>query len=344
MNRLVNEKTVKIMSFVLSGAFLMVHVIMFLLFYYCHVTPMIYFNICSMVFYAGLMLVVSRKGLFRSYALLMYLEVVLHMSMAVYFTGWDSGFQNTLIGMSVIFFYFEFMAKCLRLPYIRALPFCCGGMLDYLALCAVSYHSAPKYPLPEEVTFWLQIFWGVVVFIFTIGILFVFCLLSAGSYVYLSGRAKKDQLTELPNRYYVSDYLKELEQGVGFADHWIALIDIDDFKKVNDTYGHNCGDVVLKEVASLLQESLIGDLVSRWGGEEFIIIGRETDQLENKLNRMRKTIENHTFIFEEVKLHITVTIGVAYYQLNEEVRQWIGEADERMYQGKQNGKNQVVIC
>lgn len=344
MNRLVSEKMVKLVAFVLAGCFLMVHVIMFLLFYYCHVTPMIYFNIFSMIFYAGMMIVVSRKGLFQSYALLLYVEVLLHMSAAVCCTGWNSGFQNTLIGMSVIFFYFEFVAKCLKLPYIRALPFCCIGMLDYLALCVVSYFSTPQYPLPELVSFWLQIFWGIVVFVFNIGLLFVFCFFSAGSFVYLSGKAKKDQLTDLPNRYYVSDYLNELEKGNGFENHWIALIDIDDFKKVNDTYGHNCGDAVLKEVASLLQESLIGDLVSRWGGEEFIIIGRDTEQLENKLNRMRKTIENHTFRFEDVKLHITVTIGVAYYQLNEEVRQWIGEADERMYKGKQNGKNQVVIC
>ena len=141
MNRLVNEKTVKLVAFVLAGAFLMVHVIMFLLFYYCHVTPMIYFNIFSLGFYAVLMAAVSKKGLFKSYALLVYTEVLLHMSAAVCCTGWGSGFQNTLIGMNVIFFYFEYVAKCLKLPYLRALPFCCVGMVDYLALCVSTHLS-----------------------------------------------------------------------------------------------------------------------------------------------------------------------------------------------------------
>lgn len=96
-------------------------------------------------------------------------------------------------------------------------------------------------------------------------------------------------------------------------------------------------------MASLLQESLVGDVASRWGGEEFILLGRVETNLEEKLNRLRKTIEKHAFLYEGQAIHVTVTIGASVYQPKEDVRQWIGEADQRMYHGKKNGKNQVVM-
>ena len=343
MNRLINGKTVKTIAFFLVLSFLLVHCILLVVFSVFHVTPMVYFNVFSIVFYVVMAVMVARRGVFRSFATLVYMEVLLHMASAVCFTGWGSGFQNTLIGMSVILFYFEYVARCLKIPYIKALPFCVLGMFTYLSLCSYVYHFEPLYPLPEIVCFWMQVFWGVIVFVVTISILYVFVFLSAGSYEFLSGKVKRDQLTDLPNRYFISDYLEELEKKTGFDDHWIALIDIDDFKKVNDTYGHNCGDIVLREVASLLQESLVGDVASRWGGEEFILLGRMEANLEEKLNRLRKTIENHAFLFEGNMIHVTVTVGVSIYHPTDDVRQWIGEADQRMYHGKKNGKNQVVM-
>lgn len=246
--------------------------------------------------------------------------------------------------MSVILFYFEFVSRCLKIPQFKALPFCILGMLSYLALCAYVNHFPPQYLLPAEVSFWMELFWGIVVFVITISLLYIFVFLSAGSYEFLSGKAQRDQLTNLPNRYFVADYLDELKKKTGLENHWIALIDIDDFKKINDTYGHNCGDTVLKEVASLLQESLIGDVASRWGGEEFILLGKNEANMEEKLNRLRKSIEHHAFFFADKELHVTVTIGFSLYDPQNDVRQWIGEADEKMYQGKKSGKNRVVMA
>ena len=343
MNRLVNLKTAKWIAFLLSLSFLAVHIIMLVMFALCSVIPMVYFNIFSVIFYAVMAVLVGKLGMFRSFAALVYMEVLLHMSTAVCLTGWGSGFQNTLIGMSVIFFYFEYMARCLKLPYLRALPFCVFGMFTYLFLWFFVNRSEPPYVLPAGVSFGMQIFWGIVVWVVTIARWYRFVSLSVGTYDFLSQKVKRDQLTNLPNRYFISDYLDELEKKTGLDKHWIALIDIDDFKKVNDTYGHNCGDIVLKEVASLLQESLVGDVASRWGGEEFILLGRDEANLEEKLNRMRKTIENHAFMHEGKELHVTVTIGVAQYKPSDDIRQWIGEADQRMYMGKQQGKNRVVM-
>ena len=343
MNRLVNHKTANMVALLLVGSFLIVHIFLIGLFWYYQVTPMVYFNVFSIAMYAVLAIYVARKGIFKSFAAIVYLEVLLHMSVAVCCTGWGSGFQNALIGMSVIIFYSEFIARCLKMPHLKALPFCVLGMFTYIALCTYTHHFGAKYLIPEEVSFWMQVFWGVIVFVVSISLLYIFVYLSAGSYELLSGQAKQDQLTGLHNRYFISDYLEELEKKAGFDDHWIALIDIDDFKKVNDNYGHNCGDVVLKEVACLLQESLVGEMVSRWGGEEFILFGKREANLEEKLDRLRKTIENHACLFGEEKVHITVTLGVSFYQKGQDVRQWIGEADQKMYHGKQQGKNRVVM-
>ncbi len=343
MNRLVNEKAVRLIAQFLVWGFLIIHVILLAVFLYFHVLPMAVFNVFSIGFYLSLSVVVKKRGVFRNFAVCVYLEVLLHMSAAVVFTGWESGFQNTLIGMGVTLFYFEYAAHCLKMPHQKSLPYCILGLISYVSLCIHVHCFPPKYPLPLNVAFYFQVFWGVIVFAITISLLYIFASLSVGTYEFLTQRVRHDQLTDLPNRYFLFDYLEELQRETEMEGYWAALIDIDDFKKINDTYGHNCGDAVLKGVAPILQESFAGDAVCRWGGEEFILIGKPDENLEQKLNRLRKTIENHTFFFDTVQLHITVTIGVADYRPEYDIRRWIGEADQRMYQGKMAGKNRVVV-
>ena len=84
----------------------------------------------------------------------------------------------------------------------------------------------------------------------------------------LANRLMHDKLTGLPNRYYVADYQGKLSKGGNLGKYWVALAYIDDFKNVNDTYGHNCSDLVLENVAHLLRESLPDAQVCRWGGEK----------------------------------------------------------------------------
>ena len=127
----------------------------------------------------------------------------------------------------------------------------------------------------------------------------------------------------------------------------IAILDIDFFKNVNDTYGHQYGDYVLKEVANLMKESFRKtDMLYRYGGEELVIIMPET-QLENAAipaDRLREKISNYGFIYNGVKINLTVSIGVATMNENfNNQKEIIETADRALYNAKQTGRNKVVI-
>lgn len=127
----------------------------------------------------------------------------------------------------------------------------------------------------------------------------------------------------------------------------LAILDIDFFKRVNDTYGHQYGDYVLKEVSSLLKDSFRKtDMIYRYGGEELTIIMPETS-LENAVipvERLREKIANHEFLFNDIKISLTVSVGISTMQDEyKDVKELVECADKALYNAKQTGRNKVVI-
>ena len=161
--------------------------------------------------------------------------------------------------------------------------------------------------------------------------------------------ANLDALTQLPNRRYLVGYL---DDEIAHAEHTnksftIALCDIDFFKNVNDNFGHNAGDAVLKEIAHLLSNNVRRtDLVGRWGGEEFVILLRHTD-LETAftvIEKIRTAIESHTFNYDSIDIKCTGSFGISKYDKNSNTAQiLISQADEAMYLAKSTGRNKTVI-
>ncbi len=153
-----------------------------------------------------------------------------------------------------------------------------------------------------------------------------------------------DPLTGLVNRRSIQERYKEAEDNKEI--YAVILGDIDDFKKVNDTYGHNIGDKVLKEVARIFKQTIRNeDVVCRWGGEEILIFLPEASKeqavavSERILEKIRKiqieTENNHKF-------SITMTLGVAVSDEAEGFKAIVKKADDRLYLGKNSGKNQIV--
>ncbi|MBI5462167.1 MAG: diguanylate cyclase [Gammaproteobacteria bacterium] len=165
----------------------------------------------------------------------------------------------------------------------------------------------------------------------------------------LARLSRTDRLTELNNRGYWEECLKAEFARVQRSKHPSTLImfDIDHFKKVNDTYGHQAGDEVIRVTSRTLRGSIrTTDIAGRYGGEEFtvILVDTNADQGLYLAERIRKKIEAQTVTFEQLEIRFTISLGIA--QANPQMAdhtQWIQGADMALYQAKHGGRNQAVV-
>lgn len=160
--------------------------------------------------------------------------------------------------------------------------------------------------------------------------------------------SKTDPLTELYNRRYISEKInEECDRYKRYANRFsIIITDIDFFKNVNDSYGHDFGDYVLKELSELLRGLLRKqDYIARWGGEEFLILLTETDACSAAImaERLRKKVMEHKFRFDENELSITMTFGISEYNNEPNMEATIKRADRALYRGKDTGRNKCII-
>ena len=159
---------------------------------------------------------------------------------------------------------------------------------------------------------------------------------------------ERDSLTKLYNRHYGEVWLKKMKEeseitGVSF---YVAIADIDYFKKFNDRYGHDCGDLVLKLVSQVLGDSMKRKgYAARWGGEEFLLIFTEKGEEEalESVNRIAGKIRKLKIKYGEEELGVTVTIGVAEGSPERTEDELIKIADQALYEGKENGRDQVRL-
>lgn len=158
--------------------------------------------------------------------------------------------------------------------------------------------------------------------------------------------ASTDRLTKLFNRSYFEKIVipKVFESDEKHGNTSLLILDIDLFKNINDTFGHNVGDVLLVELANVITTTVRKqDDVIRWGGEEFIIVLFNTtiNSASVIAEKIRSIIE--AYEFEYVK-KITVSIGVAERHVNEDINSWIEKADKALYRAKRDGRNRVSVC
>ena len=159
-----------------------------------------------------------------------------------------------------------------------------------------------------------------------------------------------DELTECYNRRYINErFPLEIKESKRKNEKLtIVLMDIDNFKKINDKYGHQSGDYVLKEIGKIVKSNIRKeyDWVSRYGGEEFLIVFKnmDTENFIKSPEKIRKSIEEHKFIYNGVEIKLTASFGVA--ELSDKIDEMdmlIAEADKKLYKAKELGKNIVII-
>ncbi len=166
---------------------------------------------------------------------------------------------------------------------------------------------------------------------------------------HLSELVREDQLTGSLNRRGLDDVF---ERETARSDRrgtplCVALLDLDDFKRLNDTYGHIAGDAALKHLVKIVKDTLRQmDVIARFGGEEFLILLPETtvEAASQTMTRLQRELTKHFFLHENEKVLITFSAGVALRAPNEDQATLVKRADKAMYQAKQTGKNRVVVA
>ena len=170
--------------------------------------------------------------------------------------------------------------------------------------------------------------------------------------------AYKDELTALYNRHgFKEESAKFIDEVKGYLENpsrrknflikslSLAIFDIDNFKKINDTYGHQAGDAILKLVGKIIKERLRGiDIVARWGGEEIIVelVGSDEDHAYEVIEDIRKKIEEAAVDWKGGLIKFTVSGGVASLAETEDFDSMFKKSDEALYKAKQTGKNKII--
>lgn len=159
--------------------------------------------------------------------------------------------------------------------------------------------------------------------------------------------ATTDPLTKLQNRRGMINFIEKSTETSATDGHLLTLAigDIDFFKKINDTYGHEAGDYILETLARIMDEFMSDKgMVARWGGEEFLFAFENLngDYAFEEMSRLLHLIEKYEFVFENVPIKITMTFGIEEYDRASGIDKVIAAADEKLYMGKTSGRDRVI--
>lgn len=344
-----NREQLRRPMYLVNTLLLMTHILLLLFFVLTHITLMAAVNIFSVATYIVLYVAIKNERS-RVYIISTTMEIIVHMVLAVVCVGWDSGFWLYFYGcMGMVFYadYFVSRAKLKRVNTVGLSVICAISLFGGLI---VSRLHEPVYTLEGAVATGVLVSNATITFTF-IAVLF-WLLIDRALYYQgeLERQANYDRLTGLVNRNYLIEHLQLLYGQEDLSNYWLAIIDIDDFKGINDTYGHNGGDYVLKGVADLIMGNCGKLTACRWGGEEFILVGQAEECLTGSsesvcsiLERIRAVVEDYDFNYEGQQINITITIGVAVHMQAQSIDEWINVADKKLYLGKQTGKNKLIF-
>ncbi|MCR5232047.1 MAG: diguanylate cyclase [Acholeplasmatales bacterium] len=329
-------------SFISCLVFFIAHIAYIIFFLSTSVFVMVYVNIGSVLIYA-LMFLLIRIKLYTIYVIISAIEIALYMTFGAVYLGPQAGFQICLIGLSSLIFFAGFFSKFGR-NRIHPVFFSIIYMLLFVFLYFWSEYNGAMLvvdPIFERILYVAHI---AIVFGFSTTFLAILTTYTANLEKKVWKESETDKLTGLANRKGLANYFDKI--GDQKNNYLMVIFDIDDFKALNDLNGHLCGDYILKEVSNIAKENSKDDFVSRWGGEEFVVIAKKLDNMDdtiNKIDRIRKTIDSYEFNYNGKVLKTTITIGVADYKDSISLEEWITIADEKLYYGKHHGKNQITV-
>ena len=351
IDNMLSKKVEFLAYFVALVACLAAHAMYFVLFSAYGIKEMAIFNVGSVTFYAMTIVLVRRV---REKVNLVYAalaEIIIHGTFATVYVGLEPNFTMFLLMIIPIAFLMPNKRK--YIPFvIMGISIVLYVLLDFFD----ESFTGLRYEFDNDT--WAKVF-------FVINAVIGFFVLVYVTYIYtltnlyqesklriqneqLRVMASVDPLTKLYNRRAMVDELKRIagESDQSGKSYVIGLGDIDNFKKVNDTYGHDYGDLVLSDVAKVISEGVSGKgVVARWGGEEFLFVIPEAalQDAVDVAEKILQEVRQHEFVKDGKSFRVTMTFGVSEGKGSDAIDASISAADALLYYGKYHGKDQVVF-
>lgn len=342
------------------------HISFLLLFFYSRVYPLAVINIFSVIIYfVGAFS--SEKGNFERHCygwiIALYTEITVHAVCCTVFLGCDEGFFMYSMMALPVATYTLFLSCREKFGFTIVImavttAVTMSGSIFFVNRYGSVLETFMGRDIPQRST---EIMRSVNIF-FNTGLIFFFSMLFVmeihtlfrklnDTNDRLAFTATHDALTGLYNRHSLRKFFDELENGNELF--CIVMGDIDDFKKINDTYGHDCGDIVLKTVADIVMKNMgEKDIACRWGGEEFLIIMRGSrEECFDRISLVKAQINALDIVHGNSRVHVTMTFGFAdsdeksqtEHSAHKSIDAMISTVDKRLYKGKTSGKNVIVV-
>lgn len=323
---------------------LIAHCIYIIISFYIEIQSLLIYNALSSFFYIFMLYLISKEK-YKIVVSCIHIEVSVFVCFMTYMLGWHTGFPIYLLSIATLVYFCPFNHK--YIPYFFSIT----ELILFMLLKGIEISGFQGlYSLQSIETDSLYVLNTLASF----GIIIIAAWISNVSAtvvkkellddnIYLEKMVNHDQLTGLASRHYLFEKIQTFD--FQNQEMVVAIADIDDFKVINDTYGHACGDYVLKELGQLMLEEFHSSVfICRWGGEEFLFIFSQ-DTYEEAVKQMEKfmqLVSEYVFTYRDQVFSITMTTGLSKNKSLKDIYKSIDIADQRLYYGKNIGKNKTV--
>lgn len=332
----------------------LLHFMFFILFFLKHLQLLAIFNIFSSIMYLFLYFFVVKKNIVLS-TIITFIEVFVHAILCVYFIGWESGFYLYPLCLIPVMYFIS----------INILQKQLYGHIVVI-ITVMNYYFFKLYSSGRiaEFEYMFMKIDNILYFLNLMSAAFLFAFLICSFLIemkdiqqdlkiknhMLENLANIDYLTKLRNRRSMSEELVlAKDKFKNNQDKFcVAIGDVDNFKHINDKYGHDCGDIILKEIANILIKN--SDKVDiepcRWGGEEFLILFKNSniDSSKQICEKILNDIRDLKVDYNDNIVDPTITFGLAEFNSNNNsIEKLIKKADLNLYEGKRTTKNCIIV-
>ena len=320
---------------------LLLHISLLVFFRHIGCLEMAYFNVGSTIVWGVAFWLTLKEKIVIAFELA-GIEMFLHAALSNILLGPDAGFQVyqwTIALMAVI---------NIRWSTLKGLSIAMAVIVTFTLIYVTRHDYEYPYKYPDYLVY-IYLVNLMMAAPMTIGLLSLLKVMSDNNSSRLASLAATDDLTKLYNRREATDLIRchvEDSQSKNYP-MMLVMADIDNFKRVNDTFGHDAGDAVIIAVSQHLKGQLRkGDIVARWGGEEFCLLlpYSSREGAENRIEHIRKAIFKNVVVPGHDEEKISVSFGMAEWDLALDFEANIKRADEALYESKNTGRNRLTVA